>query len=105
MQDVSDKLLGQFMDCLEQRLTAPVEEDVAAHAMVTAPDDVSAHLSPAVGEVPAPLPAPTPAVLPKRDESLNLGATVLPVLLKSYWKQGAVALVLLALLVLLIIAL
>src|SRR5436190_6646321 len=24
MQDVSDKLLGQFMDCLEQRLTAPV---------------------------------------------------------------------------------
>ena len=31
MQDVSDKLLGQFMACLEQRLTAPAEdlEDVA----------------------------------------------------------------------------
>src|SRR5215213_7656219 len=36
IQDVSDKLLGQFVDCLEQRLGAPVE-DVAAHVIVSPP--------------------------------------------------------------------
>lgn len=81
MQDVSDKLLGQFVSCLEQRLGE---------------------------ETPAPLadpsPTPTPADEPERatpaaqDDSLDLGSAVLPVLLKSYGKQ--VAVVVLALLTL-----
>ncbi len=115
-QDVSDKLLGQFMTCLEQRLTAsaPEREDVGAHIMTpqatAADDDVSGHLQAAAGEVPAPsapTSAPSLATPPAahRDEALDLGATVLPVLVRSYWKHGVVALVVLALLIWLVIAL
>ncbi len=36
---------------------------------------------------------PPPPRQPQGDDALDLGATVLPVLLKSYWKQAAVGLV------------
>lgn len=89
MQDVSDKLLGQFVACLEQRLSAEpaLEEPV--------PD------TPAPAEVPAPSPSPVPAApqsspaKPLRpeetdsDDAIDLGTAVLPVLLKGYWKQLA----------------
>jgi len=69
MQDVSDKLLGQFVACLEQRLQADEGEPVAASesAPVTDADD--------------------------EDDALDLGAAVLPVLIKSYGKQVAVGLI------------
>ena len=35
MQDVSDKLLGQFVACLEQRLTAPEPEPASRHPRAT----------------------------------------------------------------------
>lgn len=76
MQDVSDKLLGQFVACLEERLTAPAPPPPSQAPTLDAP-----------------LPQPTP---PTHDDALDLGAAVLPVLLKSYWKQG-VALVVLGL--------
>ena len=38
-----------------------------------------------------------PAPPPAGDDSLNLGAAVLPVLAKTYWKQGAAAGVVVAL--------
>ncbi len=105
MQDVSDKLLGQFVACLEQRLTAPespaaesVEESPAEPAApaplhAAASDDVSASGASATARsIPtvagAPPRAPAPPI-----EALDLGSAVLPVLLKSYWKQAVAALV------------
>jgi carbon monoxide dehydrogenase subunit G len=92
MQDVSDKLLGQFVQCLEDRLSSPgAPED-------TVPPPASA---PAPPSRPAPAPAPVAEPSPPRQDpdALDLGATVLPLLLRSYWKQGAVGLLALAVLV------
>ena len=96
MQDVSDKLLGQFTDCLEQRLSAPSGEPEAAIPTdeTVVPEPEKQLDRPWV----PPTPAPKHAAAPAQDDSLDLGATVLPVLVKSYWKQAAG--VLLALLVL-----
>ena len=116
MQDVSDKLLGQFVACLEQRFegSGGAEADVPEVAEVAGapttpvppaaePDaTLSDEAAPAAVEVqpPAPAaaaaPAPADAVAGKRkkdDDALNLGAAVLPVLAKSYWKQALGALV------------
>jgi len=113
MQDVSDKLLGQFVACLEQRFegSGAAEADVPEVAEAPAspvppaaePDaTLSDEAAPAAVEVPPPAPtaaaAPAPAapVAGKRkkdDDALNLGAAVLPVLAKSYWKQALGALV------------
>jgi hypothetical protein len=41
----------------------------------------------------------------KADDAINLGSTVLPILFKSYWKQGLAVIVLIAVVVALIIAL
>lgn len=95
MQDVSDKLLGQFTDCLAGRVgqQAPPDPEPAA-----APDPAP---SAAAADRPAPTAAapPRPTVVPPRaespDDALDLGATVLPVLARAYWKQalgGALAL-------------
>ncbi len=83
MQDVSDKLLGQFVECLEDRLRRPAQGVEVVEVVEDA----------------APAPAPSP---PRQDDAINLGATVVPVLLKSYWKQGVAALVVIALLIWLI---
>lgn len=91
MQDVSDKLLGQFVACLEQRLAAPEPEAEPEPAQPTGP---AVQVPPAAAAPPPPAP-PRPAPEP---EALDLGSAVLPVLLKSYWKQAAVALVVLAVL-------
>jgi len=71
IQDVSDKLLQQFVTCLESRLTAPPAED--AEAATTRPT------SPAG-------PPPAPA-----DDALDLGSAVLPVLARTYWRQALAA--------------
>ncbi len=116
MQDVSDKLLGQFVACLEQRLSAepepepepasesapdpgvewtpseetPIADAAAASAGVTAPAAAPA----------AARPAPRPvSSAPPKDDSLDLGAAVLPILLKTYWKQGVAGLLVVAVLV------
>ena len=87
MQDVSDKLLGQFVACLEQRLTAPEPEP---EPMAAEPPDQD--------PVAAPPPPPRPKAPPPPVEALDLGSAVLPVILKSYWKQVVGALVGLAIL-------
>jgi len=95
MQDVSDKLLGQFVACLEQRLAAPEPEapsgggsadGAAAQALAGAPAE------PGAVAPPKPPPPPPPPV-----EALDLGSAVLPVILRSYWKQALAAIVGLAL--------
>lgn len=85
MQDVSDKLLGQFVACLEQRLEAP-EPASEPPAEPAAEVDAAAAPPPAA---PPPRPVPEP-------EALDLGSAVLPVILKSYWRQALAALVVLA---------
>ena len=93
MQDVSDKLLGQFVSCLEQKHSTPaVVEDPAAPEPV-APAEPAAPGEPTPPVEPVP-PAPPP---PRRDDSIDLGTTVLPVLARTYgpWLVGAVVLLLL----------
>lgn len=101
IQDVSDKLLGQFMDCLESRVRGG-----EAPAEVSAPS--AGEASPEPGEAPVgtppgsttpgsttpPAPAP-PTTERRQDDALDLGATVLPILLKTYWRQLAAAVVVL----------
>jgi carbon monoxide dehydrogenase subunit G len=96
IQDVSDKLLQQFLGCLESRIAPapaeepevePVPEPLAAMA------DVPVEPPPAASALP-PRTEPKPA-----DDAIDLGTTVLPVLAKAYWKPAA----LLALVVLLLV--
>ncbi|MEJ7833238.1 MAG: SRPBCC family protein [Nocardioides sp.] len=102
MQDVSNKLLGQFVACLEQRLAGPSEGEPEPPAAEPASTE-SAGAAPAASgrhaaeSPPAPSrPAPTSS---QDDDALDLGAAVLPVLLRSYWKQGSVGVGLVALVV------
>ena len=85
MQDVSDKLLGQFVACLEQRFDAP------APVATPAAEPVVEAASP---PDPAPASAPRPS-----DDAINLGTTVLPVLARSYWKPALAAVLVVALVV------
>ncbi len=95
MQDVSDKLLQQFIGCIEGELTAG--EEPAEEAAAPGPSGESARPEPsgeavsgaaaggaaaAPAAAPAPRPAPRPA--PPADDSIDLGTTVLPVLVRSY---------------------
>jgi len=109
MQDVSDKLLGQFVACLESRLAggapeAPGEPPPAAPAATAAPEATEAPASEAASAPPAPEPPAPPKPPPSpppppRDDALNLGAAVLPVLAKSYWKQALAGIVVIGIVV------
>lgn len=117
MQDVSDKLLGQFVDCLAGRFAAPEatpeptgEEEAAATSPAQPPTrstpSPAAATAPASAAAPAAsspaAPSPTARAASSSDDAIDLGATALPVLLRAYGPQIAAAL---APLVLLIIAL
>jgi hypothetical protein len=80
LQDVSDKLLAQFVACLEQRSGATEEPGPTDQ-------DAGPALAPQGG-------APTEAVAAAAepgDDALDLGATVLPVLVRGYWRQAVAA--------------
>ncbi|MFA6574255.1 MAG: SRPBCC family protein [Nocardioides sp.] len=86
MQDVSDKLLGQFVDCIEQRLSPePAAEEPAVEPTPVADTAAAATTTPRPAVRSAP---PLSSAPPEHDNALDLGAAVLPVLLKSYWKQA-----------------
>ena len=110
MQDVSDKLLGQFASCLETKLGPDVAADdsaapstvvneatpIAAEAAAAAAAKTSDASSPSAASsstpqaASAPRAAPTPARSTPSEipaAELDLGATVLPVLLKRYAPQ------------------
>lgn len=107
MQDVSDMLLGQFVSCLEQRLGEPAPvDDAAATAAGGSPSSTPAaadQAPPTSSSAPRPAPAARPATHGSSsgtgDDSLDLGATVLPVLLRTYGPRLAAVLGLVALLV------
>ena len=115
MQDVSDKLLGQFVACVEKKLGGGDQEEPAepvaaaaapATATVTAPVPTetstpaeTSEPAPAAGAPPSPVPRTMPPPAPQAtadDDALDLGATVLPILAKTYWKQALGALLVLA---------
>jgi carbon monoxide dehydrogenase subunit G len=98
IQDVSDKLLKQFVACLEEKLQGPgAAAEEAAAAPETGAAQVPAGVSPAAlaasgdeaggAAPPRAVPSPPPAP-PGGEDALDLGATVLPVLVKAYWKQA-----------------
>ncbi len=113
MQDVSDKLLGQFVTCLESRLggggeAAPAEQaapvggqtggegtEATPSGVLAAESPESPASTPESPESPAPPPGPAPRATSgpvtrpaQSDDALDLGATVLPILLRSYWRQA-----------------
>jgi carbon monoxide dehydrogenase subunit G len=114
MQDVSDKLLGQFVACLEQRFVTPTaEEPVPTEVAEPSPPAESSNgsapaaVDAAVGSEAAPTGAPAATPPPRsnvdkpafvsasagggNDDAIDLGATVLPVILKSYAPHLAAA--------------
>ena len=102
MQDVSDKLLGQFVSCLETRLAGGATEPSGGSGPT--PDPVAAAPAPAPAPPPAPVAAvaesaPTGVTHATPADSLDLGATVLPILARTYWKQGLAGLGIVAVLV------
>jgi len=123
IQDVSDKLLQQFMTCLEQKVSdassAPAAEAEvptaappaggaeAVAAGAVAPEEAAATVAATAaaateavsegpiedGAGPAEDLVTEPAVTPTHGvEALDLGATVLPVLLRRYWMSAMAAL-------------
>ena len=102
IQDVSDKLLGQFVDCLQERIGATAE---AAPASSSPASPAPAPPAPASSEAPVAAAAaepPAPGGASDDDDALDLGATVLPVLTRQYGPPIAAALVLLLLVRLLV---
>ncbi|UMG93451.1 SRPBCC family protein [Nocardioides sp. TF02-7] len=118
MQDVSDKLLGQFVVCLEQRLSGGDTGPDTGQDTGQDTDQDAGPASAAVGAAAAPsgsgdqdagpASSPTPAAAARApatssgaaaagaadqgvDDALDLGAAVLPVLLRTYGKQVAAA--------------
>jgi len=97
MQDVSDKLLGQFATCLETRL-GPAAAEPSPEPGPSPEPELSGRFVPEddepapepVGVDPAPEAKPTPPTRPAAEReqpeqaALNLGTTVLPILLKRY---------------------
>ncbi len=96
MQDVSDKLLGLFVDCLQDKVgsdkTGPGGAEAETPPPVAAPagSPTGAPTGPTSPGTHAAAAAPTSTPKPE-PEALDLGATVIPMLAKAYWKQIAAA--------------
>ncbi len=91
MQDVSDKLLGQFASCLETKLGADTADDAdeAATTAAAAPAEAAVEETPIAAEAAAAAKQTTseprrttPPEAPAAE--LDLGATMLPVLIKRF---------------------
>ncbi len=108
MQDVSDKLLGQFTACLEKKVgdasaaTAAASAAEAATEPAASPEGAESVAASPNGSSPIP---PRPTMVPPHPreaddggDALDLGATVLPVLARAYWKQALGVLVVLLIL-------
>jgi len=105
MQDVSDKLLGQFVDCLEKKIAGEQGGEGTGEAEDTEPAPLHDATARAVGETGPPR-AASPAASPvssasSDDDAIDLGGALLPVLLQRYAKYiagGVVVLLVLRLL-------
>jgi uncharacterized protein len=89
IQDVSDKLLQQFVTCLQSKVGAEPAE-VPAPAVPESADPAPVPSEPAEQAAPTARAAPAPSAPAAQDtDVLDLGTTVIPILLKSYRKQVA----------------
>jgi carbon monoxide dehydrogenase subunit G len=79
IEEVSNKLLGQFVDCLASTVGTPEQPG---------PSPAPPGESPPAEEQPRPVPDHAP-----QSDALDLGATLIPVLLRTYGKQLAAVLV------------
>ncbi len=130
IEDISNKLLGQFVDCLKDKVGSdsptaePATTDPAPTGSVASTEESAgdvagprktpstAYAGASAGGSPGPTtsssgqssgsngsassaPRPTPRASSSEDNALDLGATVLPVLARSYGPQVGVALLLL----------
>ncbi|CAN5553730.1 SRPBCC family protein [soil metagenome] len=77
MQDVSDKLLDRFVDCLTEKLTAEPEVEPAQPPPAQPPPEAEPPLA-------QPPPATARTEAPASQVALDLGSTLLPVLAKRY---------------------
>lgn len=107
MQDVSDKLLAQFVECLKSKVGSETEAEPEAPAAsvgageqptLPAQSTVDPADSASTGTAVSGASAATPRTATPRasqasgtDDALDLGATVVPILLKTYGKQLAAA--------------
>ena len=101
MQDVTDKMLGQVVACIERQFApeeVPAEAGVPSAGAPAAPEHAVGASATAPASDAGPTPTPAPAPRPLRaapepvDDSIDLGATVLPVLVKSYAPYAVAAL-------------
>ena len=95
IEDISNKLLQQFVTCLQDKVGAPAAaepaaEPAAAPAAAPAGDSAGVAAAPAHAEPGAAVASTGSA----SDDALDLGATVLPVLARTYGPRAAVALLL-----------
>lgn len=97
MQDVSDKLLGQFVACIESRLAPPAAPPAEPSGAAPAAAPVAPSAASPVGPPAATGVADEAAVRGggpvEAQDQLDLGATVLPVLVRSYGKPLVLGLV------------
>ncbi len=97
MQDVSDKLLGQFVDCLESRVGPPPAIPDAAEAQAE-PAEAAGGAAGAAGAADAVEAEPRKVAMgppASGAAALDLGTTVLPVLARAYAKPVVAVLLLL----------
>jgi uncharacterized protein len=111
IQDVSDKLLGQFTECLESKIGAADDQGTAAEsAPASVPESAepaAASTGPSASATTSPTATTPPASATREPQTatraaqesessaLDLGATVLPVLAKRYAPYAVGALVVL----------
>lgn len=92
MQEVSNKLLGQFVDCLQTKVGAETAPDQDAKPVAGMVNTRSASDPEPSDRAAAPTATPRASAreAPSND-ALDLGGAVLPVLAKAYWKQAFAA--------------
>lgn len=97
MQDVSDKLLQQFIDCIEGRLAPAAVAEAVPEELPQAPPPTAPAPTGPVPVAPArePAGATHPAGPAAGEDAISLGGTVGPALLRAYGPQLAVGALLL----------
>ena len=97
IEDISNKLLDQFVACLKDKVGSepePVAAPEEAAERAAAPHAAAQDGPAAAAAAPQPVPpaASVGSSAPPGDNALDLGATVLPVLARTYGPQAAIAL-------------
>jgi carbon monoxide dehydrogenase subunit G len=89
MQDVSDKLLGQFVACIEAQFAEPPAE--APNAVAVPATEAATATVPDQAVEADTEPVATPVAKRPSDEALDLGGAVIPVLVRTYLPYGVLA--------------